>query len=67
MMWAPARLDGRYLHFIEPETLTYIKMPKRADQPATRPQPATGFADQPRPRTSVTRRKKPNHPTEQGR
>jgi hypothetical protein len=66
IMWAPARLDGRYLRFIEPETLTYRKKMLKVEAPAgTKPQPAESFADAPRPRTMVTRRRQPNRPSEQ--
>lgn len=56
IMWAPARFDGKYLRFLEPETLTFRKMPQKSESAATRPQPATSFAEAPRPRTTVTRR-----------
>lgn len=56
IMWAPARFDGKYLRFLEPETLTFRKMPQTSDSATTRPQPAKSFAGTPRPRTTVTRR-----------
>lgn len=65
IMWAPARLDGRYLRFIEPETLTYRRMQSLAATIGNRPQAADGFADSPRPRTTVKRRRQPNNPSEQ--
>ncbi|KIA70954.1 hypothetical protein ANMWB30_42770 [Arthrobacter sp. MWB30] len=65
IMWAPARLDGRYLRFFEPETLTYRRMQSLAVTSRNRLQVADGFADSPRPRTTVKRRRLPNNPTEQ--
>ncbi|PPH86338.1 hypothetical protein C5C95_15025 [Rathayibacter sp. AY1B7] len=53
IMWAPARLDGNYLRFLEPETLTFRKVPQTSEPAATKPQPAESFADAPRPRTTV--------------
>lgn len=65
IMWAPARLDGRYLNFIEPEMLTYQKM--ASTKPAqSKPQAVNHFHDAPRPRTTVNRRPKPQRPSEQG-
>jgi hypothetical protein len=56
IMWAPARLDGNYLRFLEPETLIYRKVPQATKPAETRPQPAESFADAPRPRTTVVLR-----------
>lgn len=53
IMWAPARLDGNYLRFLEPETLTFRNVPQTSEPAATKPQPAESFADAPRPRTTV--------------
>lgn len=62
VMWAPARLEGRYLNFIQPETLTYRKM-ALAKPAQSKPEAAKNFADEPRPRTSVSRRPKPQRPS----
>lgn len=58
IMWAPARLDGRHLHFVEPEALTYRKN-ARNERPVLKPRQAAGFAASERPRTDVKRREKP--------
>lgn len=56
VMWAPARLEGHYLKFLEPENLTFRKIPSADASAAGRPRLAESFADAPRPRTTVTRR-----------
>ena len=56
ILWAPARLEGRYLHFLDPESLTFRKMPEGGGAARTRPQPVQSFADSPRPRTIVKSR-----------
>ena len=63
IMWAPARLNGRHLYFIEPETLTYRKSVPN-ERPMLKPQPASGFAGSERPKTAVQRRPKPTTTTE---
>lgn len=56
IMWAPARLEGHYLKFLEPENLTFRKIPKTEAPASSQPRQVEGFADAPRPRTTVTRR-----------
>lgn len=64
IFFAPARLEGRYLVFINPERLTYVKEASEAAAVVGRPQAAAGFADTARPATSVKRRKRELPPTE---
>ena len=61
--WAPARLEGRYLTFLNPEAMSYAKRPAQASTADTALRPVAGFADVERPKTSVRRRKRPIAPT----
>jgi hypothetical protein len=57
--WAPARLNGRYLEFTDPERLTYTKEPAQAAPKHQKPRRAGGFADGERPRTETKLRRRP--------
>ncbi|QIS43152.1 hypothetical protein GW571_13960 [Clavibacter capsici] len=59
IMWAPARLSGRYLQFVEPETLTYRKMPGVPSETETAPQRVQTFGASKRPTAPVKLRKLP--------
>ncbi|AQP49607.1 hypothetical protein NYE39_01850 [Janibacter sp. FSL W8-0316] len=56
--FAPARLNGRYLEFTDPERLTY-QVPVAGEEPAAVLAPVGGFADGDRPRTTVKLRPRP--------
>lgn len=56
--FAPARLNGRYLEFTDPERLTY-QVPVAGQEPAAVLAPVGGFADGDRPRTTVKLRPRP--------
>lgn len=58
MYFAPARLDGRYLKFTDPERLTY-QVPHAGKKREAVPVPVGGFADGDRPRTTVKLRPRP--------
>lgn len=60
IMWAPARLDGRYLEFFEPEVLTFRKLPRVSEPKQAAPRPVATFGDSERPPTPVSRRRKPD-------
>lgn len=62
MYFAPARLNGRYLEFADPERLTYQRAPSVVDAPRSVLKPAVGFNSGDRPRTTVKLRK---HQSEQ--
>lgn len=51
--FAPARLNGKYLEFTDPERLTYQQVPAALEQAGTVLKPVAGFAEGARPRTSV--------------
>lgn len=55
--FAPARLNGRYLEFANPEQLTYERTTSSGDSPRTMFKPVAGFQSGDRPRTSVKLRK----------
>lgn len=55
--FAPARLNGRYLEFTDPERLTYERTPSSVEAPRNALRPVTGFNSGDRPRTSVKLRK----------
>lgn len=57
--WAPARLNGRYLEFTDPERLIYQKSPAAEQEKHQRPRATGGFADGERPRTSARLRPRP--------
>lgn len=56
--FAPARLNGRYLEFADPERLTYERTPSSVDAPRTMLKPVAGFHSGDRPRTSVKLRQR---------
>lgn len=58
MYFAPARLNGRYLEFADPERLAY-QVPVAGEEPVAVPVPVGGFADGDRPRTTVKLRPRP--------
>lgn len=58
MYFAPARLNGRYLEFIDPQRLTY-QVPVAGEEARTVLAPVGGFADGARPRTAVKLRPRP--------
>lgn len=58
MYFAPARLNGRYLEFTDPERLTY-QMTVAGEAPGAVLAPVGGFADGDRPRTAVKLRPRP--------
>jgi hypothetical protein len=58
IFFAPARLNGRYLEFTDPERLVYQQKPVTVEQPRGGPRPVNGFADGERPRTGVRLRKR---------
>lgn len=58
MYFAPARLDGHYLEFTDPERLTY-QVPVAGGVPGTVVAQVDGFADGDRPRTTVKLRPRP--------
>lgn len=58
MYFAPARLNGRYLEFTDPERLTY-QVSVAGDAPGAVLAPVGGFADGDRPRTTVKLRPRP--------
>lgn len=62
--WAPARLNGRYLEFTDPERLIYEKQAASAQEKKQSPRATGGFADGERPRTST--RLRPRHDEDQG-
>lgn len=55
--FAPARLNGRYLEFTDPERLTYERTPSTVDSSRSAVRPVAGFNNGERPRTSVKLRK----------
>ncbi|GAA2099113.1 hypothetical protein GCM10009841_12820 [Microlunatus panaciterrae] len=55
--FAPARLNGRYLEFTDPERLTYERTPSSVEAPRNALRPVAGFNSGDRPRTSVKLRK----------
>lgn len=59
MYFAPARLDGRYLEFTDPERLTY-QVPVADEAHGGGLVPVGGFADGDRPRTTVKLRPRPD-------
>lgn len=59
MYFAPARLDGRYLEFTDPERLTY-QVTVADEAPGVGLVPVGGFADGDRPRTTVKLRPRPD-------
>ena len=58
--FAPARLNGRYLEFADPERLAYEHSPSSVDVPRTMLKPVAGFNSGDRPRTSVKLRQRPS-------
>lgn len=58
--FAPARLNGRYLEFADPERLTYERTPSSVDSSRPMLKPVAGFNSGERPRTSVKLRKQPS-------
>ncbi|QNP57225.1 hypothetical protein [Tessaracoccus defluvii] len=56
--FAPARLNGRYLEFADPERLTYERTPSSVDAPHTMLKPVAGFNGSERPRISVKLRQR---------
>lgn len=58
MYFAPARLNGRYLEFSDPERLTY-QVRVAGEAPGAVLAPVGGFADGDRPRTTVKLRPRP--------
>lgn len=63
MFWAPARLQGRYLEFTDPERLTYQRPPVAKETRRQKPRPTGGFAEGERPRTSAKLRGRPEDET----
>ncbi|WP_401001129.1 hypothetical protein [Agromyces sp. GXQ0307] len=59
MYWAPARLNGRYLEFTDPERLTFARQAGAEGAMRSKPRPAGGFADGQRPRTPARLRPRP--------
>lgn len=57
--WAPARLNGRYLEFTNPERLIYQKQATSTQEKTQKPRATGGFADGERPRTSTRLRPGP--------
>lgn len=55
--FAPARLNGRYLEFTDPELLTYERTPSTVDSSRSAVRPVAGFNSGQRPRTLVKLRK----------
>lgn len=58
MYFAPARLNGRYLEFTDPERLTY-QVPVAGEAPGAVLTPVGSFADGDRPHTTVKLRPRP--------
>lgn len=58
--FAPARLNGRYLEFTDPERLVYEHTPSSVDAPRTMLKSVAGFNSGDRPRTSVKLRQRPS-------
>lgn len=65
MYWGPARLNGHYLEFTDPDRLNYRKVPSSAETAQTKPRATGGFGTSERPRTH-TRLRKPD-PGQAGR
>ncbi|GAB2817883.1 hypothetical protein GCM10027022_04830 [Alpinimonas psychrophila] len=57
--FAPARLNGLYLEFTDPELFTYQQTPASVEQTNVKLKPVAGFAGGERPRTSVKLRQLP--------
>lgn len=57
--FAPARLNGQYLEFADPERLTYERTPSSVDVPRPMMNSAAGFNSGDRPRTPVKLRQRP--------
>lgn len=61
MYLAPARLNGHYLEFSDPERLEYVKAPAADNQKNQTPRRAGGFAGSERPRTDAKLRPRPDN------